>query len=196
MQFRKLFERVISEGDKKVFTPGDTHYNSSKDELYYFDLLKKKWPDTIMSYTDDRFINPETNRHFQLDYYIPSLDWGINLEKVVTHGRRPYNPEDPNCQKDVRWLKSKAEQGNYYERMLKQWTVTDPIKREVANNSGMRYIEIFNMDEFNKWYENPELTYEEYKYAPESMQYDSDEYFKQKARKRDIYGNDSAWDEA
>ena len=59
----------------------------------------------------------------------------------------------------------------------------------------MKYVDIYNMDEFNNWYNNPELTYEEYRVSPESMQYDSDEYFNQKARHRDIYGNDSKWDE-
>ena len=183
-------ESILKEGDKKVFDK-DSGYNSSEDELFYFDLLKKKWPDVIMSYTDDRFVNPDTHRHFQADYYIPSKDWFINLDKTITHGRRPYNPNDPNCQADVKWLKSKAEPGNYYERMLKQWTITDPIKRQIAKDNNFRLIEIFNMDEFNKWYENPELTYEEYKFPPESMQYDSNEYFKQKDRGRDIYGNDS-----
>ena len=65
------------------------------------------------------------------------------------------------------------------------------MKRELAKQAGFKYIEIFNMDEFIKWYNNPELSYEEYKTAPESMQYDSEEYFKQKARARDIFGNDS-----
>jgi hypothetical protein len=204
-KFRKIVEEILDEKEfindsfldedkeyksKKKFDK-DSGYNVSKDEEYYLNLLKKKWPDVKPSYTDDRFVNPETHRHFQIDFYIPSKDWAINLDKIITHGRRPYNPDDPNCQDDVKWLKSMAKPGNYYERMLKQWTITDPIKRKVAKENGLRLIEIFNMDEFNKWYENPELTYEEYKYPPKSMQYDSDEYFAQKDRGRDIYGVDS-----
>lgn len=61
----------------------------------------------------------------------------------------------------------------------------------MAKQAGFKYIEIFNLDEFNKWYANPNLSYEEYKTAPESMQYDREEYFKQKAAGKDIYGNDS-----
>ena len=178
----------IEEGDKKIFDK-DSGYNSSKDEQYIFEKLKEKWPDVIISYTDDRFVNPDTNRHFQADYYIPSEDWFLNYNKIFTHGRRKYNPDDPNCQKDVEWLKS--QDGDYYKRALKQWTVTDPIKREIAKINGLKLIEWFNLDEFNTWLAKPELTYEQYKQAPESMQYDSKEYFKQKARGRDIYGNDS-----
>ena len=82
-KFKELFEnfndiqqwlsqdssKQIQEGDKKVFDK-DSGYNSSKDEQYIFDKLKEKYPDVIISYTDDRFVNPETNRHFQADYYI------------------------------------------------------------------------------------------------------------------------------
>lgn len=181
---------AFTEGDKKVFDK-DSGYNSSIDEEYIFNKLKEKWPDVKMSYTDDRFVNPETHRHFQSDYYIPSKDWFLNYNKIFTHGRRKYDQNDPKCQEDVKWLESMSKPGNYYERALKQWTITDPIKREVAKNNGLKLIEWFNLDEFNTWFNNPELTYEEYKYAPDSIQYDSEEYFKQKARGRDIYGNDS-----
>lgn len=188
-----LTEIAFDEGEKKVFDP-NSGYNSSKDEFYIFDKLKEKWPDTVMSYTDDRFINPNTNRHFQLDFYVPSIDTGFNYNKMITHGRRKYNPNDPNHQKDVAWLESQS--GDYYKRMLKQWTITDPIKREVAKQNGLKLIEWFNLDEFETWLADPTLTYEEYQHAPESMQYDSEEYFNQKARGRDIYGNDSEPDAA
>ena len=53
------------------------------------------------------------------------------------------------------------------------------------------YAEYFIRKDFgDKWYENPNLSYEEYKY-PTTLEYDSDEYFLQKDRGRDIYGLDS-----
>ena len=182
----EIIERAIQEGDKKVYNK-NSKYNSSKDELYIFKKLKDKWSDVVMSYTDDRFVNPETHRHFQLDFYIPSLDLGINYNKAWTHGRRPYNPDDPSCQEDVKWLES--EKGDYYKRALKQWTVTDPIKRQVAKDNRLKFIEFFNRDEFETWYNDPSLTYEEYK-QPTSFQYNSDEYWEQKAKGRDTNGND------
>ena len=63
-------------------------------------------------------------------------------------------------------------------------------QEEFAKELGYKYVEIFNMDEFNTWYQNPSLTYEEYKH-PTTLKYDRDEYFAQKANGRDIYGNDS-----
>ena len=44
------------------------------------------------------------------------------------------------------------------------------------------------MREFDKWFENPELTYEEYA-DPDPLLYDSEEYFRQKANGENPYGN-------
>lgn len=195
-KFRTIFENVLvshlNEGNKKIFDK-DSGYNVSEDENYYYDMIKKKWPDAEKSLTFDDFRNPDNNRPWQVDIYIPSERKMIQIQKHVKHGRRPYNPEDPICQSDVKWLKSKP--GEFYKKILYTWTELDPLKRQVAKDLGYDYVEIFNMDEFNKWYENPELTYEEYKFPPDSLRYDHDEYFRQKARKRDIYGNDVKWDE-
>lgn len=187
--FKKIVESILVEYESKKVFDKDSGYNSSKDELYILDKLKEKWPDVKMSYTDDRFVNPKTHRHFQLDFYIPSQDVGINYNKIFTHGRRKFDPSNPVHLDDVKWLK--RQKGDFYKRVLKQWTETDPIKREVAKENGLTLVELFNLDEFERWYENPSLTYEEYKYAPESLQYDSEEYFREKNRGRDIYGNDS-----
>lgn len=197
-EFRKIVEQILAEnnitlneGDKKIFDK-DSGYNVSEDEEYYWDLIKKKWPDAEKSVTLDDFRNPDNHRPWQCDYYIPSEKMIIQLQKNWKHGRRPYNPTDPSCQEDVTWLKS--QKGDYYDKVLYTWTELEPLKRQIAKENGYRYVELFNMDEFNKWYNNPELTYEEYKY-PTTLKYDSDEYFAQKARHRDIYGNDTKWDE-
>lgn len=185
------YNALIAESDeyksKKIFDK-DSGYNISIDEDYYYDLLKKKWPDVERSKTFDDFRNPENNRPWQVDFYVPSEKMMIQINKNWKHGRRPYDPKDPSCQADVEWLKSNK--GEYYDKVLYTWTELEPLKRKIAKERGYKYVEIFNMDEFNDWYKNPELTYEEYKH-PTSLQYDSDEYFDQKAKHRDIYGNDS-----
>ena len=189
------YNALIAESDeqesKKIFDK-DSGYNVSEDENFYYELLKKKWPDIERSKTFDDFRNPENNRPWQVDFYVPSENMMIQINKNWRHGRRPYDPTDPDCQADVEWLKSNK--GEYYDKVLYTWTKLEPLKRKIAKDLGYRYVEIFNMDEFLDWYNNPNLTYEEYKH-PTRLQYDSDEYFAQKARHRDIYGNDSKWDE-
>lgn len=197
MRFRKIVENILEEAEKKkkdkeykskkIFDK-DSGYNVSLDEEYYYDLIKKKWPDAERSQTFDDFRNPENHRPWQVDIYVPSEKMMIMIQKNWKHGRRPYNPNDPACQSDVKWLESKD--GEYYKKVLYTWTQLDPLKRKIAKRLGYRYVEIFNLDEFEKWYDNPNLTYQEYKH-PERLQYDSDEYFRQKNRGRDVYGNDS-----
>ena len=194
-KFRKLVEKILiensitlDEGDGKVFDK-DSGYNSSDDEEYYWDLIKKKWPDAKKSVTLDFFRNPENHRPWQIDAYVPSEKMMIQFDGHIKHGRRPYHPEDPNCQAEVEWLKSKK--GDFYNKILYTWTELEPMKRQIAKDNGYRYIEIFNPDEFKTWYANPELDYEEYKHPLPTMQYDRDEYFKQKARGVDIFGNSS-----
>lgn len=185
--FRKIVENILYEGDKKIFDKA-SGYNSSKDELYIFDKLKEKYPNVIMSYTDDRFVSPETNRHWQADFYDPDSDTLFNYGKHIRHGRSKFNPNDPNHKKDVKWLESMP--GDFYEKIRHTWTELDPLKREVAKQQGIDFIEWFNLDEFNTWFENPNLSYDEYK-QPTSLQYNSDEYWDQKAKGKDTNGNDS-----
>ena len=186
------YNALIAESEdyesKKVFDK-DSGYNISKDEEFIYEKLKEKYPNIQKSVTDDRFVNPETHRHFQIDFYDPDSDTAFNLNKHIKHGRRKYDPDDPNCQEDIRWLENQP--GEFYAKILHTWKDLDPLKRRVAAENGLKFIEWFNLDEFNKWYDNPLLSYEEYRYAPDSMQYDSEEYFNQKARGRDVYGNDS-----
>jgi len=197
MRFREIVESILEEAEKKkkdseykskkIFDK-DSGYNVSLDEEYYYDLVKKKWPDAERSQTFDDFRNPENHRPWQVDIYVPSEKMMIMIQKNWKHGRRPYDSEDPACQSDVKWLESKD--GEYYKKVLYTWTQLDPLKRKIAKKLGYRYVEIFNLDEFEKWYDNPNLTYQEYKH-PERLEYDSDEYFRQKDRGRDVYGNDS-----
>lgn len=193
MRFRRIVEDILDEKEyesKKLFDK-KSGYNISKDEIYIYDKLKERWPDVVQSYTDDRFVSPITNRHYQCDFYIPSEDWFCNYNKHIKHGRRKFDPDDDNCLDDTYWLQDKAKESEFYDKILHTWTEVDPLKREVAKKFDFRLIEWFNLDEFNLWYEDPELTYEEYKYAPDSLQYDSEEYFKEKNRGRDVFGNDS-----
>ena len=112
----------------------------------------------------------------------------INYNRHIKHGRRIYDPEDPNCQKDVAWLKK--QDGEFYKKILHTWTVVDPLKRIVAKQLGWNYVELFDRDEVEKFLADPTLSYDEYRSPIETMQYDSDRYFKGKDRNRDEFGND------
>ena len=187
-KFRILVESLL-EGDKQVFDK-ETGYNISKDELYIYDILKEKYPNLIMSYTDDRIRNPNTNRKFQFDFYDPDSNTLMGYHKHWTHFSEKFNPDTPEHLEDVKWLENKAKDNEFYKKTLNKWTVNDPLKHTLAKETGMNYIVWYNMKEFENWLANPTLTYEEYK-EPTSRQYDSDEYFDLKAQGYDSHGNDS-----
>lgn len=187
-EFRKIVERILDEGDKKIFNKNGPHYNSSKDEEAVYDLLKKKWPKMIMNYKNEDFRSPVTHRTWQIDFASPEDNLYINYNRHIKHGRRIYDPEDPNCQKDVAWLKK--QDGEFYKKILHTWTVVDPLKRIVAKQLGWNYVELFDRDEVEKFLADPTLSYDEYRSPIETMQYDSDRYFKGKDRNRDEFGND------
>ena len=129
MRWKSIVENILREGDKKIFDK-DSGYNVSEDENYYFDMIKKKWPDALKSQTFDDFRNPINHRPWQVDIYIPSEKMMIQIQKNWKHGRRPYDPNDPLCQSDVKWLNSKT--GDFYNKVLYTWTELDPLKRKIA----------------------------------------------------------------
>lgn len=181
-----LFENgyIFDEKKSKVISDPETGISISKDEDYIYDKLKEKYGEVKRQYKD------EDRYPWECDFYIPSEDMFIEYLKHWTHGRRVYDPEDPECQADVEWLKSKASDNEFYQRCLDQWTIKDPEKMEVAKEAGLNLFIFYNLREFDRWYEHPEMQYRQYK-DPDSLQYDSEDYFDKKAKHMDTNGNDS-----
>lgn len=167
-----------------VVTDKETGISISDGENYIYDKLKEKYgaKDIERQYTD------EEKYPYSADFYIPSENMIIEYSKHWTHGRKKYNPDDPQHQKEVEELK-KAHNA-FSDRAIDTWTRVDPEKEQTAKDAGYKYLVFYNMREFDKWFEDPSLTYEEYA-DPDPMIYDSDEYFKQKARGENPMGIDA-----
>ena len=151
--------------------------SEGEDEIYK--MLKKKYPDVQRQYRSDDF-------PYNADFYIPSENMIIDYSKHWTHGRKKYDPENPEHQKEVQDLKNAH--NDFSDRAIDTWTRVDPEKERVAKDAGYKYLVFYNMREFNTWYEDPSLTYEQYA-DPDPLEYDSDEYFRQKARGENPNGN-------
>ena len=96
---------------------------------------------------------------FECDFYIPELDLYIEYQGYKTHGKEPYNPDNPEHIKLVEEYKKRAEEINFkdekkvqYLRYINVWTVRDPLKRETARKNELNYIEFFNMKQFMEWF--------------------------------------------
>ena len=61
---------------------------------------------------------------------------------------------------------------------------------EVARENGLNLVVLYNLREFDRWFENPDMQYRQYK-DPDSLQYDSEDYFAKKAQGYDTNGVDS-----
>ena len=175
---------IFDEKKTKVISDPKTGVSVSKDEDYIYDKLKEKYGEVKRQYKD------EDRYPWDVDFYIPSEDLFIEYLKHWTHGRRVYDPEDPECQADVQWLKSKADDNEFYKRCLDQWTIKDPEKMQVARDNGLNLVVLYNLREFDRWFENPDMQYRQYR-DPDSLQYDSEDYFAKKAQGYDTNGVDS-----
>jgi len=115
-----LFENgyIFDEKKSKVISDPKTGVSISKDEDYIYDKLKEKYGEVKRQYKD------EDRYPWECDFYIPSEDMFIEYLKHWTHGRRAYDPEDPECQKDIEWWKSKASGDPlpHLRRPWKAWT--------------------------------------------------------------------------
>ena len=141
------------EKKSKVVSDPKTGISVSKDEDYIYDKLVEKYGTVKRQYKD------EERYPWECDFYIPSEDLFIEYLKHWSHGRRKYDPKDDQCKEDKKWLEKKAKDNEFYKRTLTQWTEKDPEKEEFAYDHGVNLVVLYNMREFNTWYENPDMQY-------------------------------------
>lgn len=114
-------------------------FNTSKieDELYLY--IKEKFPEVKRQYKD------KERYPFLCDFYIPSLDYFIELQGHWTHNDHPYDKDSMEDQKKVKEWKSKHTR--YYDNAIRCWTISDVKKRETARNNNINYKEIWSLNE-------------------------------------------------
>lgn len=120
-------------------------FNTSKPEKDILIKLNEKFKDVKYQYRSE--IYP-----FNCDFYIPSLDLYIEYQGSWTHGFKPYIQENSECVSQLLKWKQKIKSSSYYDVAIKVWTESDPLKRETAKKNGLNWIEFFNMNQFNEWY--------------------------------------------
>lgn len=114
--------------------------NSSIAESIYFVYLKQLYSedDIIRQYKDDRY-------PFACDFYIKSEDRYIELNLHWTHGGRPYDPNDEECQEQLAIWQEKAKTSQFYKNAIETWTVRDVVKRNCAKENNLNYIIIYKI---------------------------------------------------
>jgi hypothetical protein len=131
------------------------HITSSKPEQTCFELLKNKFNKVIRQKRDKQ------KYPFYCDFYIKDIDTWIEFNGFMTHGDHSFNENDENDIIKLNELKEKDKNHknpgkNLYNVTIKNWTITDPLKRKIAKDNNLNYLEFFSINEVKLWIENYE----------------------------------------
>lgn len=135
-------------------------FKKSKEEDTVYEMLKPVFPDIIRQYQESRY-------PYACDFYIPSKDLFIEYQGYCSHGHNkchePYDPTNPKHIKKVKELQRKADgydlisgnvrskPGQQYRYYIKVWTEIDPLKRQIAKNNNLNFIEFWNLSDVQTW---------------------------------------------
>lgn len=128
-------------------------FNTSKTEQNILQKLKEKFPDTQYQYVSKEY-------PWRCDFYIPSLDLYIEYQGMWTHGKEPFDENNLEHLKIIQEWKEKSKEINwqgktkfFYERAIDGWTIGDVEKRNWAKEHNLNFLEFFNEESFNKWFD-------------------------------------------
>ena len=135
---------VIKEKSRKTNLERYGVENTSKPEKDILVLLQEKFPDVVYQYRSELY-------PFDCDFYIPSLNLYVEFQGHWTHGSKPFEGTEEDLAEFGKW-KQKALTSKFYQTAIYVWTELDVKKRQLARKNELNWIEFFNMDQFNEWY--------------------------------------------
>lgn len=131
--------RYSEENLRKTKENGELPKTKSRCEDRTYKRLLKLYPDTLREYIDfDRY-------PFKCDFYVPSKDLFIECNFHPSHGPHPWT----DSESDNYLLDSLNE--IYGEKNMLTWTTRDPLKREIAKENNLNYVEFWTEREAAEW---------------------------------------------
>lgn len=119
-------------------------FNTSQGEKEIYRLLLKKFEDVKCQYISEEY-------PFHCDFYIPKLNVYIEYQGTWTHGFKPFEGTEEDLVNLDKW-KQKALSSKFYRNAIDVWTKSDVEKRRLARENKLNWIEFFNMNQFEEWY--------------------------------------------
>ena len=122
--------------------------NTSKTQKKILSLLQLKFPLVLEDYKSDLY-------PFHCDFYIPSEDLYIEYQGYLTHGDGIYHcPFDTSNTNHLNHINELKQLKPYkWKDILDTWTTRDPLKRKIATDNKLNWLEFFNMKQFMEWYD-------------------------------------------
>lgn len=116
----------------------NTFNTSNSEERLYEHLLNEYNHKTILKQYKDSKRYP-----FYCDFYIKEDDLFIELNVHWTHGGRPYDPNDSECQRQLLEWQEKAKTSQFYKNAIETWTIRDVKKAQTAKENNLNYLVIY-----------------------------------------------------
>lgn len=117
-----------------------TMTTSNPETVYYKKLCEEYGVQNVF-----RHYKKDKRYPYYCDFYIKSIDTFIELNLHWTHGGRPFDPNDEECQKKLAFWKEKAKTSQYYEKAIYTWTQSDVKKIETATKNNLNYICLYKL---------------------------------------------------
>ena len=113
-------------------------FNSSSTEEEFFLYIKSRFPTVVRQYKDK-------NRYpYFCDFYIPELDYFIELQGYYTHGKHPF---DPNSNEDLQLIEYYKKKYGEDCQPITIWTIKDVEKRNCAKEHNLNFKEIWSLED-------------------------------------------------
>ena len=133
----KEFKERVIESKRKNHA-----FNTSKLEENLYLYINEKFPSVIRQYKD------KERYPYCCDFYIPELDYFIELNGNWTHGKHPYNIDSIEDKKILEFWNTKSLEGHkYYLNAIKTWTIYDVNKRNKDKENNLNFKEVWSLEE-------------------------------------------------
>ena len=119
-------------------------FNTSKFEEKMFLFIKQRFPSVKRQYKD------KLRYPWRCDFYIPELDYFIEIQGYYTHNDHPFNP---NSEEDIKLIEQYKERYGTNCQAITIWTIKDVEKREYAKKNNLNFKEIWTLKEGKKFIE-------------------------------------------
>lgn len=114
-------------------------FNTSQpEEEYYEELCKEYGSENVKRQYYDAERYP-----YNCDFYIPSEDLFIELNKHWSHGGHFFDCDNKNDLQQLEEWEEKAKNSLYYKKAIYVWTKSDIAKRQIAKNNNLNILFVY-----------------------------------------------------
>lgn len=142
-EYLKQKDKIINKIYYSRKKNGTLNTSKLEEELYLY--IKDRFPSVKRQYKDEK------RYPFYCDFYIPELDYFIELNGIWTHGKHPYDFNSVEDQLILKEWKSKVKNHPFYNNAIETWTKRDVGKRNKAKQNNLNYKEVWSVNEGKKF---------------------------------------------